>query len=82
MGTAAAVPRPATLGYPAVNSEIRGLSQVEPVVETTMVGTGKGDHELASFLRGRGGGAWRECKPQSRPHSAIEKKCIKRQVGR
>lgn len=51
---AAAVPGPATFAYPAVKGEVRRLSQVEPVVEATMVRSGKRDHELASFLKGYG----------------------------
>lgn len=57
---AAAVPRPTTLTYPAVNGEVCRLGQVKAVVETAMIRTGKGYHELASFLRdqrsARGGG--------------------------
>lgn len=54
VGAAAAVPRPTTLTYPAVKGEVRRLGQVKAVVETAMIGTRKGDHELASFLRDKG----------------------------
>ena len=51
VGTAAAVTRAAALPYPAVDGEVRGLSEVEAVVEASVVSSGEGDHELSGLLR-------------------------------